>query len=34
MGQLVARGIIQPHKLSMAKSLQEPLGLPLNSAST
>ena len=29
MGQLVARGIIQPHKLSMAKSLQEPLELPL-----
>ena len=33
-GQLVTRGIIPPHKLDMAKSLQEPIELPLSSVST
>lgn len=34
MGQLVARGIIPPHKLDMTKRLQEPIELPLNGTST
>ena len=34
MGQFVTRGIIPPHKLDMAKSLQEPIELPLSSVST